>query len=343
VQRNILSPTATGAAALPQDQGGDAPPRLGRALLRTGVTLVLFLLACGGVLWLARDSDAAAAAALLSPATIAACLALSFCNYLLRGLRWVVLGRAFGVAAPARAQMLYFFAGFALTVTPGKVGEVVRLWLLNRHHGVPYTRSMPLLAGDRVMDMVAICLLALAGAALTSQYLLVTAALAVICAALLAALTHAGLLLHLVDWAERRVRRAPGLFARAREVCATLPAIGRPAVLWPALGLSLLGWLAECLVLMLVLHALGTAMGLGGSMLVFCLSAVAGAVSLMPGGLGAADFSLLGLLRLVEVPEAAAIVTTILVRLATLWFAVVLGFLTLPFALRRRGLYKPPR
>ena len=88
---------------------------------------------------------------------------------------------------------------------------------------------------------------------------------------------------------------------------------------------------------MLVLHALGTAMGLGGSMLVFCLSAVAGAVSLMPGGLGAADFSLLGLLRLVEVPEAAAIVTTILVRLATLWFAVVLGFLTLPFALRRRG------
>ena len=227
-----------------------------------------------------------AAAALLSPATIAICLGLSFCNYLLRGLRWVVLGRAFGVAAPAGRQLLYFFAGFALTVTPGKVGEVVRLWLLNRHHGVPYTRSMPLLAGDRVMDMVAICLLALAGAALTSQYIAVTAVLALVCIALLAALTHAGLLLRLVDWTERRVRRAPGLFARAREVCATLPAIGRPAVLWPALGLSVLGWLAECLVLMLVLHALGTAMGLGGSMLVFCLSAVAGAVSLMPGGLG---------------------------------------------------------
>ena len=196
---------------------------------------------------------------------------------------------------------------------------------------------MPLLAGDRVMDMVAICLLALAGAALTSQYLLVTAVLAVICTALLAALTHAGLLLRVVGWTERRVRRAPGLFAKVREVCATLPAIGRPAVLWTALGLSLLGWLAECLVLLLVLDALGATLGLGGSMLVFCLSAVAGAVSLLPGGLGAADLSLLGLLRLVEVPEAAAIVATILVRLATLWFAVVLGFLTLPFALRRRG------
>jgi glycosyltransferase 2 family protein len=248
----------------------------------------------------------------------------------------VILGRAFGIAAPAARQLLYFFGGFALTVTPGKVGEVVRLWLLHRHHGVSYTRSMPLLAADRVMDMVAICLLALVGAALTSRYLLVTAVLAAACAGLLAALSHAPLLLHLLDWSERRIRRAPGLFARAREVCATLPAIGRPAVLVPSLALSCLGWLAECLVLLLVLHALGSAVSLGGSMLVFCLAAVAGAVSLLPGGLGAADLSLLGLLRLVEVPEASAIVATILVRLATLWFAVVLGVLALPFALRRR-------
>jgi uncharacterized membrane protein YbhN (UPF0104 family) len=305
-------------------------------LLRTGITLMLFLLGCAIALWLARDSEAAAAATLLSPATVAACLALSFANYVLRGLRWVVLGRAFGIIAPAARQLLYFFGGFALTVTPGKVGEVVRLWLLHRHHGVSYTRSMPLLAADRVMDMAAICLLALAGAALTGRYLLVTAVLAAACAGLLTALSHAPLLLHLLDWSERRIRRAPGLFARAREVCATLPAIGRPAVLVPSLALSCLGWLAECLVLLLVLHALGSVVSLGGSMLVFCLAAVAGAVSLLPGGLDAADLSLLGLLRLIEVPEASAIVATILVRLATLWFAVVLGVLTLPFALRRR-------
>lgn len=314
-----------------------APPRLGRALLLMGTTLALFLVACGVALWLARGSDVAAAAALLSPVTVAACLALSFANYILRGLRWVVLGRAFGIAVPAGKQLLYFFGGFALTVTPGKVGEVVRLWLLHRHHNVSYTRSMPLLAADRVMDTVAICLLALAGAALTSRYLLVTAVLTAACASLLAALTHARLLLYLLDWTERRVRFAPGLFARGREVCAALPAIGRLGVLIPSLVLSCFGWLAECLVLLLVLHELGSALSLGGSMLVFCLAALAGAVSLLPGGLGAADLSLLGLLRLVEVPEASAIVATILVRLATLWFAVTLGVMALPFALRRRA------
>ncbi|MBL6459186.1 flippase-like domain-containing protein [Belnapia sp. T6] len=331
--------TGTEAGTRPPEEEEREAPRLGAALRRTGLVLLLFLAGCAALLWFARDSDAVAAASLLSPGIIAVCLALSFANYLLRGLRWVVLGRAFGIAAPAGAQLLYFFAGFALTVTPGKVGELVRLWLLRRRYGVPYTRSMPLLAGDRVMDMVAICLLALAGAVLTRQYLLVSALLAAACVALLAALTHAPLLLRLIDWTERRIRRAPGLFARAREVCETLPAIGRPAVLIPSLLLSCLGWLAECLVLLLVVQALGSAIGLGESMLVFCLAAVAGAVSLLPGGLGAADFSLLGLLRLVEVPEAGAILATILVRLATLWFAVVLGFATLPVALRglRRG------
>jgi uncharacterized membrane protein YbhN (UPF0104 family) len=273
---------------------------------------------------------------MLSPATFALCLALSFTNYIMRALRWGLLGRGFGIAVPMRDQLLYFFGGFALTVTPGKVGEVVRLWLLHRDHGVPYTRSMPLLAGDRIMDMVAICLLALAGALLTSQYLLVSALLAAACVAMLAALNHAPLLLHVIDRVERVVRRAPGLFAKAREICGILPAIGRPGVLIPCLALSCLGWLAECLVLLVVVQALGATLSLGASMLVFCLSAVAGAVSLLPGGLGAADLSLLGMLRLVQVPEAAAVVATILVRLATLWFAVALGFLTLPFALRRR-------
>ena len=314
-----------------------APPRLGRALLRTGLALALFLAGCAIALWLARGSDAAAAATLLSPLTLVACLALSSANYLLRGLRWVVLGRAFGIAAPAGRQLLYFVAGFALTVTPGKVGEVVRLWLLHRDHGVSYTRSIPLLAADRVMDMAAICLLALAGAALTSRYLLLTAVLTAACAVLLLALSRARFLLQILDWAERRIRRAPGLFARAREVCAILPAIGRPGVLGVSLALSCIGWLAECLVLMLVLRELGSAVGLGASVLAFCLAALAGAVSLLPGGLGAADLSLLGLLRLIEVPEASAIVATILVRVATLWFAVVLGVLALPFALRRRA------
>ena len=56
-------PRAPAGILEPRPEAGAAPPpRLGRALLRTAATLGAFLLACGVVLWLARDSDAATAA-----------------------------------------------------------------------------------------------------------------------------------------------------------------------------------------------------------------------------------------------------------------------------------------
>ena len=40
------------------------------------------------------------------------------------------------VSIPFSRNTLYYIAGFAFTVTPGKVGEVVRLWLLRREYGL---------------------------------------------------------------------------------------------------------------------------------------------------------------------------------------------------------------
>src|SRR3546814_3586172 len=62
-------------------------------------------------------------------------------------------------------HLLHFVAGFALTTTPGKVGEALRLWLIERCHGYRYERIVPLFLGDRVADMNAVMLLCLAGIA----------------------------------------------------------------------------------------------------------------------------------------------------------------------------------
>jgi uncharacterized membrane protein YbhN (UPF0104 family) len=58
---------------------------------------------------------------------------------------------------------------------------------------------------------------------------------------------------------------------------------------------------------------------------------------MLPGGLGGAEFSMLGMLFALGVPSAAAVTATAVIRVVTLWFAVLVGFLALPFALRRAG------
>jgi uncharacterized protein (TIRG00374 family) len=49
----------------------------------------------------------------------------------------------------------------------------------------------------------------------------------------------------------------------------------------------------------------------------------------MPGGLGGSEASMIVLLRISGVPLPLAVSATLLIRLATLWFAVLLGILAL--------------
>jgi len=54
-----------------------------------------------------------------------------------------------------------------------------------------------------------------------------------------------------------------------------------------------------------------------------------GALSFLPGGLGGAEATMVALLILNHVDQPQSVAATILIRLATLWFAVVLGVIAL--------------
>src|SRR4029450_7817178 len=65
---------------------------------------------------------------------------------------------------------------------------------------------------------------------------------------------------------------------------------------------------------------------LDDTVLVFSLGSLVGALSFLPGGLGVAETSMTGLIQGVgDGARPAAVAATVLIRLATLWFAVVLG------------------
>ncbi len=61
------------------------------------------------------------------------------------------------------------------------------------------------------------------------------------------------------------------------------------------------------------------------AMFTYALAMLAGALSFLPGGLGGAEAVMMALLLFKGVPEPLAIAATIVIRLTTLWFAVVLG------------------
>ena len=78
-----------------------------------------------------------------------ACL-LAAVNYALRFLRWQFYLRKVGVTnVSARDSLQVFLAGFALTVTPGKLGEAVKAVLLRASHGIPMSKTAPIVIAER--------------------------------------------------------------------------------------------------------------------------------------------------------------------------------------------------
>ena len=103
----------------------------------------------------------------------------------------------------------------------------------------------------------------------------------------------------------------------------------------------MVSWLGEGIGFYLLLTNLGLPPGretLSNAVFILAFSTIIGAVTALPGGLGVAEVSIAGMLTLLVGMEASqAAAATLLIRLATLWFGVFLGFVTWSFSLRLFG------
>lgn len=314
-----------------------AAPSMRRAELAAIAGLVLFAL---GFAALAACSGGRQSWAILQSVPVRIVpllLGLSLVNYFMRGVRWLLFSRALRLGVPAASASLYYVAGFAMTATPGKLGEVVRLYLLKRFHGCGYARTAPLLIADRLSDGIATTLVVALTVVSYAHYPAGAAGAVVFALCLVALCLRPGMLLPVLDLVFARLRRWPRLFVRARRAIRGLRALASPWVFGAALVMGAIGWTAEGLGLFVLLHSLGVALRPAACVFIFAFAMLVGAASVLPGGLGSTEATMVGLLTFQGVNFKTALVATGLIRITTLWFAIGLGLLALPAALSGAG------
>jgi uncharacterized protein (TIRG00374 family) len=282
------------------------------------------------------------AVARFPPVLIAPVILLTIWNYALRWLRWNYYLRVLGVhGLSSTASALVFLSGFAMGLTPGKSGELTKSYWLREIAGpdlAPLARTAPIVFAERLVDGIAMLLLASSGL-ISFQFgavaLLGVAALAILAVAVIQArpLVHA-----VLDFLRAKPRTS-----RAAEILETVYDSARELLTWPrlalAVGVGVISWGGECLALYIILLGLGAAPSLElVNQATFALAAgsLVGSASLLPGGIGAAEGTVAAVLDLVaRQPRDVAAAATLLIRVCTLWFGVALGALSL-LALARR-------
>jgi ubiquinone/menaquinone biosynthesis C-methylase UbiE/uncharacterized membrane protein YbhN (UPF0104 family) len=282
------------------------------AVLLTGLMATTIIL--GNLAIPARD---------LTPAywaRLAGAGALTVVSLGLRSLRWIFLLRRAETRIPIRDAYIGYFAGLSLLLTPFLLGEIaVRAYVLRARGGVPVGATIVVNLWDRLLDLVALGLIA--GAASLALGHTGGGPIALLA---LAVVTLVGrvrrTILSLARWAARSAGRA---FDGT-----PLPATHRLAELrsWTvALSASVVAWLLPAGALWLLAGAWGQEYGAVVAAEAYATSAALGGVVLAPGGVLVAGSYLLDSLVAAGLETDLAGLVVVGVRLATVGVATALG------------------
>jgi uncharacterized protein (TIRG00374 family) len=300
---------------------------------RSTLIILAIFVACGLLAFFtASGEDIWHQITLLSFAQIGILLALSLVNYSFRAVRWFLYGRALGLDLGLWQVMRHYLGGFALTMTPGRLGELVRIRWINRETGASVERTAPLALVDRAADLASSGLLLAAAMLIMAGGIAggVPVAIFAVIAAIIA--TRPTLFRWGVTRLYKIIGRKPRLFAKARRAAQSLKPFSQPKVALPAFALGFIGWFAEGYALFLLLTWMGAEISVWACVGIFVFSMMTGGATGLPGGVGGAEAAMLALLSIQGIPLEIAIPATAIIRITTLWFAIGLGVLFFPVA-----------
>jgi uncharacterized protein (TIRG00374 family) len=269
--------------------------------------------------------------------TFGAAFALAFGNYVIRFFKWQFYLRCLSIEGVGVVDsFLTFLSGFVLTISPGKVGEVFKSFVLFETHGVPMPKTAPIVVAERITDLIGVIVLIVIGS-LGFRGGIVPAAIGVaLVATLLGVIASRRASFKVI----RLVERLPGPFRKIgpklEEAYESLTVLVRPANLILPTILSIAAWSLECFALAVILHGFDAHVPVALSVFFYATSTLAGAIIPVPGGIGVTETGLREqMMTMGHVDEATSTAAMILVRFATLWFAVLVGFAALAIIKRR--------
>lgn len=272
------------------------------------------------------------AASEFAPSALLLGLTLALLNYGVRILRWQYYLRHLGVRIPLGESAIVFLCGFVMSVTPGKIGEVFKSLLLAETRGIPFARTAPIVIAERLTDLIALVILVAIGSLAFEHGVAFALASAAIVGLLMVVCAYRPLGHMLLRWADKAplvARISPKL----HDAYDALLELNQPAPLLLGSAMALIGWAMECGLLYVIVHGFaGVHLDWDAATFAYSASTIAGAIAMMPGGLGVTEIGMTALLQTLggeSMEPAVATASTILVRIATLWFAVAIGIVAL--------------
>lgn len=299
---------------------------------KLALSFVIAALAYGALLLYAEVGSLASSVNELSVQVLLLATVIGAGNYVLRYWRWAYYLRLLRLQVRTVDSILVFLSGFAMSITPAKLGEVLKSILLRDAYDIAIARSAPIVVAERVTDVTGLLLLAGIGAwqLPAGPWIAIACFTGALLLALLVGSPRLGVLAIELATKLGKVRK---LRTKLLDAHASLTEMLTPTALLVGTLVSVLAWGVQGAALALIARSYAdVTLTVGAAMVAYCAPLLAGTLAMIPGGLGVTEASMTGVIQAlggIGATPAVAAAVTIVVRIITFWFAILLGFAAL--------------
>ena len=245
--------------------------------------------------------------------------------------RWTILLKNSGYQLPHKKNFQIFLSGFPLSITPGKIGELLKCQLLKENFGTPRKITAPIILVERLYNAVGIIIISIFGIWYFDFSGIVILIAACILVGIFLTLRSKKLFSTIIEktYKIKFLSKFSDSFTDSYDV---INHSIKPKIFVISSVLSAIYWLLESIAVYFILQSFGIDLfEISDVILTYTTSIIIGVASFVPGGIGVAEGTLIGLLTANDLAFSTAVSLTIFIRIFTLWYSVFVGFIALKF------------
>lgn len=263
-------------------------------------------------------------------------LFLSYLNFVTRFLKWHYYLKILKVKISVFDSFSIFMSGLIMSVTPGKMGELLKAYLVKQITSEPISKIAPIIFAERITDFVSLVSIALIGAYIYDYGRVIVLAVGAFFLILLFIISIKKIafkflvIFEKISFFKKHLGNIHNAYESSYSLLTGLPLLTMSI-------LSVISWMFECLGYYIILVNFKIDVSIIWASFSYAFATIVGAISMLPGGLGITEGSLTFLLIQKNASSDIAVASTFLIRVITLWFAVLVGIVSVLFYQKRFG------
>ncbi len=253
-------------------------------------------------------------------------LFLSLLNYLVRFIKWNYFLKKIDVNLKTQVSIIIFLSGFLMSITPGKLGEIFKSYLIKRVNGTSISKTAPVVFAERITDFLSLAFLALIGSYFFDYGFIISLFMTLILILIVILIANKSIF-YLVLMVFSKIKFLNNKLSKIIQLFDSTETLLKIKPLSITLIMSIISWGFEIYGYYLVITNFSSETNVYWAAFSYSFSTIIGAVSMLPGGLGITEGSFLLMLNNAGLKLSDSSAITLITRASTLWFAVIIGII----------------